>query len=209
MLKNRYFRICFNGNEFLIRVKKDFYTEGISTKNNQVIQGYFDFYKYLCLNVLDTNDDAATIFAHKGIVGDFNRGLGETYLDEELNEHGTFEKFKASLLEVESLDNQKEIDFLIRNAIRSLNSNNREIYDFFNGRRRSRFNGIRGELNAPIHSVDGSVFVLADSLKEEFSATIFQEISEYLDSIDNQSKKTEKGKDSNNKKLRKRKKNKK
>ena len=52
MLKNRYYKIILNSKkEIIIRVKKDFYTEGIIINENKLLQGYFDFYYSIYLNI--------------------------------------------------------------------------------------------------------------------------------------------------------------
>ena len=186
MLKNRYYKIILKyKKEIIIRVKKDFYTEGIIINENKLLQGYFDFYYSIYLNILDNNDTKSKIDYHQGIIGYLNE-LSYTYLDENLEEalilHNS-NKIKANFVEIINKELMKNIDFLIRNNIRKLNLNNKQIYDYFNERRLSHYKNLKSEITTPIYNIDGTKYIAIDDNKLNFTRENLLEIEQYLQSL--------------------------
>lgn len=205
MLKNRYYSFTIGDDQFFIRVKKDFYTEGISINDNRILQGYFDFYNYICLNILDNNDLDAKIDNHKGIKGFLKKGLSFVWLDEEFIEYQPSDKIPACIKEIEEDETINKIDFLIRTNIRKLSQNNKQIYDFFNNQRMRHYNEIKEEATAQIHLLNGGVYIPIDDPELNFTREDLEEIKKYLETL-NQSKKLIKGRDEKGKKVRKKRK---
>ncbi len=205
MLKNRYYCLSLNSDKekkFLLRVKKDFYTEGISVDEDKLLQGYFYFNNYICLNILDNNDLETKIWEHKGIVGTIEEGVSYARLDEELVSYGCSNKIDVKLEKITDKDLIGKIDFLIRNTIRNLSLNNREIYDFFNQRRKQYFQEFKSDITTPIYHVDGTAYIEIDDPKLDFTREDLKEIAQYLQSLHQQQ--IVNGKDKNGKKIRKR-----
>ena len=205
MLKNRYYCLILNDDiekRFLLRVKKDFYTEGISVDEDKLLQGYFYFNGYICLNILDNNDLEAKIWEHKGIVGSIEDGVSYAALDEELESYGRSSKMSVKLEEITDEELIGKIDFLIRSTIRSLSPNNRQIYDFFNQRRKQHFQEFKSDITSPIYNVDGTAYIEIDDPELDFTREDLKEIGQYLQSLNQ--KQIVNGKDENGKKIRKR-----
>ena len=123
MLKNRYYCLSLNDDEektFLIRVKKDFYTEGVIVDEDKILQGYFYFYRFIFLNMLDNNDSKATIYEHKGIVGSVEEGFSYARLDEEFVSYNCSSEMNVNLEEITDKELIGKIDFLIRSTIKNL-----------------------------------------------------------------------------------------
>ena len=195
MLKNRYYCLILNDDiekRFLLRVKKDFYTEGISVDEDKLLQGYFYFNGYICLNILDNNDLEAKIWEHKGIVGSIEDGVSHAALDEELESYGRSSKMNVKLEEIADKELIGKIDFLIRSSIRNLSPNNRQIYDFFNQRRKQYFQEFKSDIT----------YIEIDDPKLNFTREDLKEIGQYLQSLNQ--KQIVNGKDENGKKIRKR-----
>lgn len=205
MLKNRYFCLNLNSNKskkFLIRVKKDFYTEGVSVDEDKLLQGYFYFYNFICLNILDNNDLTSTIFEHKGIDGSIEKGVSYVILDEEFVSYDCSSEMEVNLEEITDKELIGKVDFLIRSTIRNLGSNNRQIYDFFNQRRMQHFRELKSDMTSPIYNVDGTAYIEIDDPEIDFTREDLKEIGQYLQSLNQ--KQIVKGKDENGKKIRKR-----
>ena len=205
MLKNRYYCLSLNSDKekrLLLRVKKDFYTEGISMDEDKLLQGYFYFNNYICLNILDNNDLEAKIWEHKGIVGTIEEGVSYVRLDEELVSYGCSNKIDVRLEKITDKELIGKIDFLIRNTIRNLSLNNREIYNFFNQRRKQHFQEFKSDITTPIYNVDGTSYIEIDDPKLDFTREDLKEIAQYLQSLNQ--KQIVNGKDENGKKIRKR-----
>ncbi len=210
MLKNRYFSIQLENDEkttYLLRVKKDFYTEGINTQGEEILQGYFYLYKNINLNILDSKDETSTICSHHGMTGDNKSGISFVTLDEELISYGIGNKILFLMEEIdEKSELAKKIDYLLRNSIKGLSSNNKKIYDYFATRRMSFFRDFKSEATTPIYQVGGEEYVVVDDQASGITRDDLGEIEKYLESI-TQPQPISKGKDESGKKLRKRKKN--
>lgn len=208
MLKNRYFTIELGNKEkttYFLRVKKDFYVEGIVTNGTELLQGYFYLYKNIQLNILDNKDTTSTICEHKGIIGKINEGVSLTGLDEDFISYGRGEKIPISIEEIdENSELIRKLDYLLRNAIKNLSPNNKSIYDYFASKRLSFFKELKSEANSPIHSIDGRTYVAVDDPKSGITREDLKEIEAYLLSLAT-NKQSPKGKDETGKKLRKRK----
>lgn len=205
MLKNRYYCLSLNDDKekkFLLRVKKDFYTEGISLDEDKLLQGYFYFNNYICLNILDNNDLEAKIWEHKGIVGSIEEGASYARLDEELVSYGCSNNMNVKLEKITDKELIGKIDFLIRNTIRNLSSNNSQIYNYFNQRRKQHFQEFKSDITTPIYNVDGTAYIEIDDSKLDFTREDLKEIGQYLQSLNQ--KQIINGKDENGKKIRKR-----
>ncbi len=203
MLKNRYYCVNLKSEKertFLIRVKKDFYTEGIIVNEDTILQGYFDFYRFIYLNILDSGDLKSRIDNHKGIIGDFEEGLAYTYLDEDLISYDSSDKIDANLVEIADKELIDKIDFLIRSGVRNLSSNNRQIYDFFNQRRQIHYKELKSEAISPIHNLDGTEYIAINDPQFDFTREDLSEIGQYLQSLNQ--KQIVKGRDENGKKIR-------
>lgn len=186
MLKNRYYKIILDiptKSEILLRVKKDFYAEGIISNENKCVQGYFDFYEQLILNIFDNVDTTATIDNHFGLSGSSTKGVAFAGIDEELLTYENGTKFSLSLEEITDKKTINDLDYLIRNALKNLNLSNKKIYDYFYSHRLGRFNALMSEFSAPIYKLDGTKFVPLDNLGLEFQKEDFLEIKQYLEDI--------------------------
>ena len=205
MLKNRYYCLSLNDDEektFLIRVKKDFYTEGIIVDEDKLLQGYFYFYHFIFLNMLDNNDSKATIYEHKGIVGSIEEGFSYARLDEEFVSYNCSSEMNVNIEEITDKELIGKIDFLIRSTIRNLSSNNRQIYDFFNQRRKQHFQDLKEDITSPIYNVDSTAYIEIDDPELDFTREDLKEVGQYLQSLNQ--KEIVKGRDENGKKIRKR-----
>ncbi len=205
MLKNRYYRLSLNddkGKNYLLRVKKDFYTEGVSVDEDKLLQGYFYFKDYMSLSILDNNDLEAKIWEHKGIVGSIEEGVAYGGLDEEFISYKCSSKIDVNLEEITDKELIGKIDFLIRSSIRNLSPNNRQIYDFFNQRRKQYFQEFKSDITSPIYNVDGTEYIEIDDPKLDFTREDLKEIGQYLQSLNQ--KQIVNGRDENGKKIRKR-----
>lgn len=208
MLKNRYFKIILKNNEeseLLIRVKKDFYTEGVFVNNDKLLQGYFDFYNYIYLNILDNNDLESTIAAHKGIVGNFTNGLSYVGLDEEFIEYQPSKKITADLTEINDEELINKMDLLIRNSVRNLTQKNKSIYNYFHNKRMLHYKELKESATNPIYCQNGDEYIIIDDDNIDFTRADLIEIKKYLETL-NPPKKLIKGRDETGKKIRKKRK---
>lgn len=186
MLKNRYYKISVkdkSNDTIFIRVKKDFYTEGISIKDNIVLQGYYDLYKHLCLSLFDNSDLSSTIEQHHGLAGDLNNGVYQVILDEEFIEYEKQFKADVTITEIEDSNSINDIDFFIRDGIKNLNQNNREIYSYFKDRRIAHFKELVESLTSPIHLQSGEKYTPIEDSKLGVTKEDLEEIKEYLDEL--------------------------
>lgn len=208
MLKNRYFSIQLANEEkttYLLRVKKDFYTEGINTKGEEILQGYFYLYQTLSLNVLSNEDLNSTIDEHQGISGNISSGISFVGLDEDLTSYGKNDTISILIEEVEQTSEMvQELDFLLRNGIKNLSPNNKKIYDYFNSRRMAAFKSLKSEATHPIYSINGGEYIAVDDPTSGITRTDLSEIESYLESLTSQQQ-ISKGRDESGKKLRKKK----
>lgn len=212
MLKNRYYSIQINNDKkttLLIRVKKDFYTEGIVTNGTQILQGYFYLYKNLQLNILDNTDLESTIYQHNGITGNISEGLSLTGIDDEFISYGSKDKLTCVIEEVdEKSEIARKLDYLLRNGIKTLTPNNKKIYDYFNSRRMAAFKELKSEATVPIYLIEGGEYIAVDDPNSGITREDLTEIEKYLKTLSNPQP-SNKGKDETGHKLRKRNKKKK
>lgn len=211
MLKNRYFSIQLLNEEkttYLIRVKKDFYAEGINTKSEEILQGYFYIYKNIVLNILSNEDLTSTIGEHKGISGNISTGLSFVGIDEELMTYSNSNKIPVIIEEIEeNSELVKKLDFLLRKGIRNLSPNNKTIYDYFNSRRIETFKELKSEITTPIHRINSGEYIAIDDPSFGITREDLKEIEEYLKSL-SQPSQSQRGRDESGKKLRKKRKKK-
>lgn len=210
MLKNRYFSIQLENEEkttYLLRVKKDFYTEGINQKGEEILQGYFYVYKNLLLNILSNEDLNSSIGEHKGVFGNISSGLSFGGLDEELISYGPRDKIPILIEEIDqNSEMAKKLDFLLRNGIKKLSPNNKKIYDYFNLRRMATFKEFKSEVTLPLCLCDGKggEYIAIDDPSFGITRDDLKEIEMYLESLTPQQN-IPKGRDESGKKLRKKK----
>lgn len=158
--------------------------------------------------MLDNNNKDDTICNHLGLrIDNKNQTLYYTHLDEEFIHYGKSSEFTFHIEEIEDSIIFEKIDFLIRNGIKKLDTNIKKIYDFFNNRRMYQFREFKAEVLCPIHKIDGTDYVTIDDPRLGFTRADLAEIQKYLESI-SQTKNPIKGRDENNKKIRKKKRNK-
>lgn len=141
------------------------------------------------------------------MTGDNKSGISFVTLDEELISYGIGNKILFLMEEIdEKSELAKKIDYLLRNSIKGLSSNNKKIYDYFATRRMSFFRDFKSEATTPIYQVGGGEYVVVDDQASGITRDDLGEIEKYLESI-TQPQPISKGKDESGKKLRKRKKN--
>lgn len=148
-IKNRYYKIIKDNETFAyIRVKKDFYLEGYLIEEKCLIVGYFTFYNdlnfYLLNNNTENSIDSLSVSSKNdlqhpnvnGIIHATDYCLYKTIMDEFCDVYSKeeiCENFKITLIEDENII--KDINFLIRNYIRNLNSTSKLYYDMVSNHR--------------------------------------------------------------------------
>ena len=184
MIKNRYYKITLNDEEnttILMRVKKDFYTEGFIVDKPGLLQGYYDFYIGLRLCILTDTDES--IYEHYGFVKNKDENIAYAMLDEELMNYGTIESFSYTKEEITDTKEISNINYLIRNKVKELNNNNQTMYQFLLNKRREHFDELKSELTEPIHNTKGGSYIPIEDPSFPHTREDLQEIKAYLQSL--------------------------
>lgn len=202
MIKNKYYKITLNDEEnttLLMRVRKDFYTEGFIVDKPGLLQGYYDFYIALRLCILTDTDES--IFEHYGFVKNRDEDIAYAMLDEELINYGKIDSFSYIEEEITDTKEISNINYLIRNKVKELNNNNQTMYQFMLKRRQGHFNELKGELTEPIYDTKGGSYIPIEDPSFPYTREELQEIKTYLKSLKEPSLPI-KGRDENGKKIR-------
>ena len=202
MLKNRYYKITLNDEEkttLLIRVKKDFYTEGLMIGKPGLLQGYYDFYIALRLCILTDTDES--IYEHFGFVKNRDEDMSYAMLDEELMNYGKIDSFSYTEEEITDTKEISDINSLIRKKVKELNNNNQTMYQFLLNRRQRHFNELKSELTEPIYNIKGGCYIPIEDPSFPYTREDLQEIKIYLESLREPSLPVN-GRDENGKKIR-------
>ncbi len=185
-LKNRYYIINKDHKPYAyIRVKKDFYTEGILIENKSVLLGYFQFYDSFKAFVLDNSRDCFEKYLYGIFISNennkniLNLDVGnEKYRLYQVDMDEYFDVLKreeiADGLQIKLIEDKdiiKDIDYLIRNSIRNLNSIFKSYYDYLKNHRYGNLKELIGDLNYYLEN-DGNNEILED---------LIFELKEYLD----------------------------
>ena len=184
MIKNRYYKITLNDEEnttILMRVKKDFYTEGFIVDKPGLLQGYYDFYISLRLCILTDTDES--IYEHYGFVKNKDENIAYAMLDEELMNYGTIESFSYTEEEITDTKEISNINYLIRNKVKELNNSNQTMYQFLLNKRREHFDELKSELTEPIHNTKGGSYIPIEDPSFPHTREDLQEIKAYLQSL--------------------------
>lgn len=184
MIKNRYYKITLNDEEnttILMRVKKDFYTEGFIVDKPGLLQGYYDFYISLRLWILTDTDES--IYEHYGFVKNKDENIAYAMLDEELMNYGTIESFSYTEEEITDTKEISNINYLIRNKVKELNNNNQTMYQFLLNKRREHFDEVKSELTEPIYNTKGGSYIPIEDPSFPYTREDLQEIKAYLQSL--------------------------
>ena len=184
MIKNRYYKITLNDEEnttILMRVKKDFYTEGFIVDKPGLLQGYYDFYISLRLWILTDTDES--IYEHLGFVKNDDEKIAYAMLDEELINYGTIESFSYTKEEITDTKEISNINYLIRNKVKELNNNNQTMYQFLLNKRREHFDELQSELTEPIYNTKGGSYIPIEDPSFPYTREDLQEIKAYLQSL--------------------------
>ena len=184
MIKNRYYKITLNDEEnttILMRVKKDFYTEGFIVDKPGLLQGYYDFYIALRLCILTDTDES--IYEHFGFVKNKDENIAYAMLDEELMNYGTIESFSYTEEEITDTKEISNINYLIRNKVKELNNSNQTMYQFLLNKRREHFDELKSELTEPIHNTKGGSYIPIEDPSFPHTREDLQEIKAYLQSL--------------------------
>ncbi|MBR1413264.1 MAG: hypothetical protein IJ574_01160 [Bacilli bacterium] len=138
LIKNRYYEIDIDNKTYAyIRVKKDFYTEGVLIENKAILSGYFKWYRTFNAFILDNSLekfehdlDAISIESiEEKFIFDINGNTSSkeyNLYDADMDEYFYVfrKKLKYSNINIKIINDEnviKDIDFLIRNSIRNLN----------------------------------------------------------------------------------------
>ena len=184
MLKNRYYKITLNDEEkttLLIRVKKDFYTEGLMVEKPGLLQGYYDFYIALRLCILTDTDES--IYEHYGFVKNRDEDIAYAMLDEELINYGKIDSFSYTEEEITDTKEISNINYLIRNKVKELNNSNQTMYQFLLNKRREHFDELKSELTEPIYNTKGGSYIPIEDPSFPYTREDLQEIKAYLQSL--------------------------
>lgn len=184
MIKNRYYKITLNDEEnttILMRVKKDFYTEGFIVDKPGLLQGYYDFYIALRLCILTDTDES--IYEHFGFVKNKDENIAYAMLDEELMNYGKIESFSYTEEEITDTKEISNINYLIRNKVKELNNNNQTMYQFLLNKRREHFDELQSELTEPIYNTKGGSYIPIEDPSFPYTREDLQEIKTYLQSL--------------------------
>ena len=184
MIKNRYYKITLNDEEnttILMRVKKDFYTEGFIVDKPGLLQGYYDFYIALRLCILTDTDES--IYEHFGFVKNKDENIAYAMLDEELMNYGKIESFSYTEEEITDTKEISNINYLIRNKVKELNNNNQTMYQFLLNKRKEHFDELKSELTEPIYNTKGGSYIPIEDPSFPYTREDLQEIKTYLQSL--------------------------
>ena len=184
MIKNRYYKITLNDEEnttILMRVKKDFYTEGFIVDKPGLLQGYYDFYIALRLCILTDTDES--IYEHFGFVKNKDENMSYAMLDEELMNYDKKESFSYTEEEITDTKEISNINYLIRNKVKELNNSNQTMYQFLLNKRREHFDELKSELTEPIYNTKGGSYIPIEDPSFPYTREDLQEIKAYLQSL--------------------------
>ena len=184
MIKNKYYKITLNDEEnttLLMRVRKDFYTEGFIVDKPGLLQGYYDFYIALRLCILTDTDES--IFEHYGFVKNRDEDIAYAMLDEELINYGKIDSFSYTEEEITDTKEISNINYSIRNKVKELNNNNQTMYQFMLKRRQGHFNELKSELTEPIYNTKGGSYIPIEDPSFPYTREDLQEIKAYLQSL--------------------------
>lgn len=184
MIKNRYYKITLNDKEnttILMRVKKDFYTEGFIVDKPGLLQGYYDFYIALRLCILTDTDES--IYEHFGFVKNKDENIAYAMLDEELMNYGKIESFSYTEEEITDTKEISNINYLIRNKVKELNNSNQTMYQFLLNKRKEHFDELKSELTEPIYNTKGGSYIPIEDPSFPYTREDLQEIKTYLQSL--------------------------
>ena len=184
MIKNKYYKITLNDEEnttLLMRVRKDFYTEGFIVDKPGLLQGYYDFYIALRLCILTDTDES--IFEHYGFVKNRDEDIAYAMLDEELINYGKIDSFSYTEEEITDTKEISNINYLIRNKVKELNNNNQTMYQFLLNKRREHFDELQSELTEPIYNTKGGSYIPIEDPSFPYTREDLQEIKTYLQSL--------------------------
>ena len=184
MIKNRYYKVTLNDEEnttILMRVKKDFYTEGFIVDKPGLLQGYYDFYISLRLWILTDTDES--IYEHLGFVKNDDEKIAYAMLDEELINYGKIDSFSYTEEEITDTKEISNINYLIRNKVKELNHNNQTMYQFLLNKRREHFDELQSELTEPIYNTKGGSYIPIEDPSFPYTREDLQEIKTYLQSL--------------------------
>ena len=184
MIKNKYYKITLNDEEnttLLMRVRKDFYTEGFIVDKPGLLQGYYDFYIALRLCILTDTDES--IFEHYGFVKNRDEDIAYAMLDEELINYGKIDSFSYTEEEITDTKEISNINYSIRNKVKELNNNNQTMYQFMLKRRQGHFNELKGDLTEPIYNTKGGSYIPIEDPSFPYTREDLQEIKAYLQSL--------------------------
>lgn len=195
MLKNKYYKITLTDEKnttILMRIKKDFYTEGFLVDKPGLLQGYYDFYTSLRLWILTDTDES--IYEHFGFVKNDDEKIAYAMLDEELINYGKIDSFSYTEEEITDTKEISNINYLIRNKVKELNNNNQTMYQFLLNKRREHFDELQSELTEPIYNTKGGSYIPIEDPSFPYTREDLQEIKTYLQSL-NEPYRPIKGKD--------------
>ena len=184
MIKNRYYKVTLNDEEnttILMRIKKDFYTEGFIVDKPGLLQGYYDFYTSLRLWILTDTDES--IYEHFGFVKNDDEKIAYAMLDEELINYGKIDSFSYTEEEITDTKEISNINYLIRNKVKELNNNNQTMYQFLLNKRREHFDELQSELTEPIYNTKGGSYIPIEDSSFPYTREDLQEIKTYLQSL--------------------------
>ena len=184
MIKNKYYKITLNDEEnttLLMRVRKDFYTEGFIVDKPGLLQGYYDFYIALRLCILTDTDES--IFEHYGFVKNRDEDIAYAMLDEEIINYGKIDSFSYTEEEITDTKEISNINYSIRNKVKELNNNNQTMYQFMLKRRQGHFNELKGDLTEPIYNTKGGSYIPIEDPSFPYTREDLQEIKTYLQSL--------------------------
>lgn len=184
MIKNRYYKVTLNDEEnttILMRIKKDFYTEGFIVDKPGLLQGYYDFYISLRLWILTDTDES--IYEHLGFVKNDDEKIAYAMLDEELINYGKIDSFSYTEEEITDTKEISNINYLIRNKVKELNHNNQTMYQFLLNKRREHFDELQSELTEPIYNTKGGSYIPIEDPSFPYTREDLQEIKTYLQSL--------------------------
>ena len=184
MLKNKYYKITLTDEEnttILMRIKKDFYTEGFLVDKPGLLQGYYDFYTSLRLWILTDTDES--IYEHFGFVKNDDEKIAYAMLDEELINYGKIDSFSYTEEEITDTKEISNINYLIRNKVKELNNNNQTMYQFLLNKRREHFDELQSELTEPIYNTKGESYIPIEDPSFPYTREDLQEIKTYLQSL--------------------------
>ena len=181
MLKTKYYKIEIDNacqDIFLIRVRKDFYTEGYSLDQDKYIQGYFNLYNNIEWNLYN-NLEQNSIYYHNGIYGYVDKGLSNVIYDEYFSYYANNKLYNFKIDELTDISLIKVINGQLKNIRYNLNDQNKKIYDYYSNNRIFHYEILKDYLlNTYVSNVK-----LIDTL-QDFNYNDLEEIKTYLNNIE-------------------------